>query len=271
MNVLNGFKKLLFWGMLCLSVFCFAATVYAVQTKITLKLLGVNPSKTNTQSMTLQAHLPKEVTPEDIIDRGDFNLTYDTQQGAYKVFGEYELAPGETIEREVTIKNIWLVSEAEIENLRKEINKTISFIKNTEFEERAQFLKQSIEVKLDKIIKRQNLSAANPQQHISNYRENLDLLEAAKNDLILARSFLTEGKRLPAITIWKVFFSVVGFLGVLATTLYIIWQRQAQMMKSSVKEDAAAKEEELAPEQYTAEEEQQINAEDIEDIMNKGE
>ena len=235
---------------------------------ITIKVLGVNPSKTQEQNVTLKAYLPKEVTPSDILSRSDLEMTYDTQQGAYFVFGDYMLEPEGSIEKEIVIKDIWVIPNAEIENLRTEIDKTIELIKNTEFEERAKFLKESIETKLERIVGRQSASAANPQAHISEYRDNLDLLEAAKQDLILARSFLSQAKRLPSITIWKVFFYVIAFLGILAASLYFVLVNQSKTLKENLEVlGAVSKEEEPAPEQHTAQEKKKVSAADIEDMM----
>ncbi|MFH2137741.1 MAG: hypothetical protein ABII88_04460 [Candidatus Omnitrophota bacterium] len=260
-------------GIFIVLFFCCVIFIFAqeAQANITLKVLGVNPSKTQTQIVTLKAYLPKEVTPIDVMDKGDLSMTYDTQQGAYFVFGEYELKPEESVEREVVIKDIWIVPDAEIDNLRSEIDKTIELIQNTEFEDRANFLKDSIESKLDRIINKQKASAANPQSHISEYRDNLDLLDAAKQDLMLARSFLTQAKRLPSITIWKLFFFIVGFLAVLAGSLYFIWANQAKAMKENAQQtETSAKTNEddgLTPEQHTAAEAKEVSAEDIEDLM----
>ena len=52
-----------------------------------------------------------EVKPKDIIYKGDLEIAYDTQQGSYYVFGEYEIKPLETLEKEIEIKDIWLIEE----------------------------------------------------------------------------------------------------------------------------------------------------------------
>jgi hypothetical protein len=103
-------------------------------------------------------------------------------------------------------------------------------LKNTEFAERATFLINSIESKLNQIMENQKNPAANPERHISDYRENLKTIESAKADLALARSFLSQVKALPTVVIWRLILIIVIFLGLLGTSFYFIWQKQLKVV-----------------------------------------
>ncbi|RKY37477.1 MAG: hypothetical protein DRP78_01015 [Candidatus Omnitrophota bacterium] len=214
-----------------LSIFLFIAV--NGYTNIVLKVVGISSSKTKVQKIVLKSYLPKEITPEDIIDKDDLDLLYDTQQSAYYVYGEYDLSPGESVEREVEMKDIWGISEARIVSLQAEADKTVELLKGTSFAERALFLRDSIKEKLDKIVQREKIAALNPQRHISDYRSNVELLETAQKDLILARSFLSQVSSLPPVAIWKVFFVVIGILFLLSIILYLSWYRQSMVVKTS--------------------------------------
>jgi hypothetical protein len=239
---------------------------------IVLKIMGVNPSPTQRQKVVLKAYLPKEVKLEHIIDRGDLNVIYDAEEGAYYVYGEYEVGPKDVVEREVEIEDIWSIPQNELEGLQKEVSQTLSLLEKTEFKERVAFLKESMETKLNEIINNQKVPAVNPQRHISNYRSNLKLLEGVKSDLMLARSLLAQAKPIPSITIWIVFFAIVGFLGVLGLVFYFIWNKQVKEISYvGLESPTKSEEEEIEVKARGGQgEEREIGAEDIEKIMREG-
>ena len=242
--------------------------VGTVQANVTIKLLGVNPSEEKMQIVKLRAYLPQEVTLEDVIDHGDMNIAYDISKGAYQVFKDYEVEPGDNVEREIIIKDIWIFPEEKLNNLRGEINKTIDFIRGTEFEEQAEFLRKSMDEKLNKITERQKTAASNPQQHISYYRENKELFNSAKEDLLLARSFMSQGKRLSAVKIWKLFIWVVLFLAGLGASLYFVWRKQFKMMKHSPSGSGEDKEMiEVVADEPKIGKHDEVSVEDIEDMI----
>jgi hypothetical protein len=189
-----------------------------------MKVISVNPSKQQSQRVPVKAYLPKEIKPENIVDKGDLEIGYDNQQGSYYAYGEYELSPGETLERTIEMSDIWVIPVSEIETLRIEADNTVKNLGDVEFKERLSFLQQSITSKLKEIQEKQNAAAANPEKHISDYRDNLKLLESVKADLVVARSLLTQTKPFSPITIWKLFFVIVGTLGIFAFVFNVIWQ-----------------------------------------------
>jgi hypothetical protein len=234
-----------------------AVLIPEVNASIVLKVIAVNPSKEEEQAVTVKAYLPKEAKPEDILDKGDLDSAYDTQQGSYFVFGEYTLKPGEVLERNIELRDIWVIQDAEIESIRLEAGKINSVLKNTEFGERASFLIDSIEAKLNQIRERQKTPPANPERHISEYRDDMKLLESIKTDLALARSFMAQAKAMPSFSVWKVIIAIIIFLGLLGLSFYFIWHRQVKAITIDdtffvPKEDQ--KEPEAAPARHEAEE-----------------
>jgi len=215
------------WIILCAVFLVFLAAL--AEASIVLKVMAVNPSKDQEQKASVKVYLPKEVKPDHIIDMGDLEASYDNQQGSYYVYGDYELKPGEVREINIELRDIWIIPESEIEALRAETKKIESMVKNTEFMERMDFLKNSIETKLNQVSESQINSPANPEKHISEYRENLKILESVKADLDLARSMLMQVKALPSVAIWRLIIAIVIFLGVLGAGFYLIWQKQVKI------------------------------------------
>jgi len=237
---------------------------------IILKLLSANPSKEQTQKVQIKAYLPKEVKPEHVIDKAELEMAYDTQAGSYYVYGEYELKPGETLEKDVELRDIWVISSSDIEALRADSDKLTGLLKNSEFADRAVFLKNSIDSKLNQIIENQKAPPANPERHISDYRDNLKVLESAKADVALMRSLLSQAKPFPAVMVWRVIIAIILFLGVLGGVFYIVWQKQVKAITHDT--FYVPKEEIVAPEVNTGrkdEEEKGPKPEDIEKIIAK--
>jgi len=200
----------------------------SAEANIVLKVVAVNPSKGQVQKVPVKTYLPKEVKPEDIVDKGDLEIAYDTQQGSYYVYNEYEVRPGEFLEKDIEIKNIWIIPSAEIESLYAEGKKIGDLLKNTEYADRSLFLKNSIESKLKQITDNQNNSPPNPERLISDYRDNLKALDSVRADIVLARGFLAQAKPggISGKMILRIIIIIVIFLGLLGGSFYFIWQKQ---------------------------------------------
>lgn len=252
-----------------ISLFALFLVVNEAMANIMLKVMIINPSKEQVQKVPLKAYLPKEVKPEDVMEKDDLDVAYDTQQGSYYVYGEYELKPGETLEREIEIRDIWTVADTEIESLRLETIKLADLLKNTEFAERVAFLKNNIDSKLNQIIENQRSSPANPEQHISDYRDNLRIFESVKADMSLARSLLSQAKPLPSVIVWRLIIAIIIFLGILGATFFFIWQKQAKIITQETFA-ASGKDEYFAsskPSAADGKEEKDIEADSIEKLL----
>jgi len=218
---------------LCLLIFCVRA-----EASITLRVVAVNPSDESIQTVPIKVYLPVEVKPESIIYKEDLEVAYDAQLGSYYVFGEYELKPKEVLEKEIEIKDVWIIDETQLIGLRKEAKDTFSGFEKTGYADRAAGLYKGIEKKLDEIEERQKSSVNNPSQHISDYRYCVSQLNSAKDDLVAAKTLLAEvePRGLTKLT-WKIIVFIIGFLGVLGVGFYIIWQRQAKLEQEKKPQD----------------------------------
>jgi hypothetical protein len=218
-----------FFLYLLLSVFCSLFFLAQAEAGITMRLMAVNPADSE-QTVPIKVYLPVEVKPEDVVYKGDLEVAYDTQQGSYYVFGEFLLAPKEVIEKEIEIKDVWVIDSGEVALLRQEAKDTLEGFKKTKYFERAQLLYSGIDKKLREIEEVQDLSSASPGYKISNYRNCLSLINSAKADLLAAKTLLSEAspKGMAGFT-WKVILFIVIFLGVLGGGSFYIWQRQSKL------------------------------------------
>jgi len=250
-------------------VFMILSIVFIINSalaSVVLKIIATNPSQNNARRVPIKVYLPKEAKPEDIIDKGDLQVGYDSQQGSYYVYGNYELEPLQVVERDIELRDVWIIEEAELTSLGAEAEKIKDLLEGSEFSQRADFLTNSIISKMNEIEDRQANSSINPEEHISEYRYNLELLKSAKTDLEVARSMLGNVRRFPKEAIWKLIIYVVAFLGVLSTSFYFVWHKQVNNLTGK-RESSSNEKSEFSQEDESEEEAPTSSEDDIEKML----
>jgi hypothetical protein len=262
-------KNKLVWLVLLLA-FVWVSDVYA---NIVLRAVLVNTSTTQKRKIPFRSYLPKEIKPENIVDMGDLEVAFDPKEGTYYVFKDYELAPKETITVEIELEDIWKIPQVEISSLREEAGKLTKVLANTDYYERANYLKNSIETKLAQIEHKQSVVNSNPGGYISDYRDNLKLLDEVKSDLAAAKTLVAQAKSVAPMLTWKLIIAIVVFLGLLGLIFFIIWQKQIKSM-GALTEEYTDSSEPQAPgpsaeegERRQASEDKKSNISDIEERL----
>ncbi len=164
-------------------------------------------------------------------------MSYDNQQGSYYVHAIYTVAPKEYKEIEIELKDIWEIPSEEIELVRLDARKVHAMLEDTEFSDRARFLIDGVEEKLDRILESQKKKPINPEDHISKYRENLRIYEQAKGEVEQARDMLSQTKPIALRATWKLILVITLFLGLLSLGFYVAWQRQVKLSEPPTIED----------------------------------
>lgn len=227
---------LLFFLVLTISLFL-AEGAFA---SIVLKSVVVNPSQTKTQEATLKAYLPKEVTPDDVLDLGDLNIDYDIEKGLYYVHKEVELEPGESVSRQVEIEDVWFIPESKLEQLIKKSNDLTKKLEGTEYFEPAVAISKNINNKYQSILNKQEDAAdALPQTHIAVYRENKIKMGEIEEMISKLRKMVDRielskgsgaGGKVSIKSTWWMIIGVVAFLGLVSFILFILWHKQAKVL-----------------------------------------
>ncbi len=204
---------------------------------VIIRSLVVNPSKKTTRTVPFKQYLPKEVKSEDIMDKGDMELTYDTQQGMYFVHQEIELAPGESKKLSVEIEDIWVIDEKEAKSLREQAAKYYDVLKDTPYVQRADFLLKKVDNTLSEVMSRQgNAVMVNPEEHISVYRENVKDLESAKEDILEMERISRGTYHISPLATWWMIVIIVVFLAVLSIFFFLVWQKKLKKLNVSADE-----------------------------------
>ena len=67
------------FSLLVFGSFRFLVPTVSADDSLTLKVMAINPSKDEAQPAEIRAYLPREVQPEDILEKGDLELAYDSK------------------------------------------------------------------------------------------------------------------------------------------------------------------------------------------------
>ncbi|MFH0763879.1 MAG: hypothetical protein V1927_02605 [Candidatus Omnitrophota bacterium] len=227
-----------------------------------------NPSKKKKQTANLKYDLPAEVMPKNIVDAAGLDVSYDFQKECFRVGKDnLELAPDETKQFTIKLRDIWKVPDIELESLKAHTQNLMSLLKGTEFLIQGQPIADKIYANLDAIAKSQSLKAA-PNEHIAYYRDNVVLLQEAKDGAGQLEKILSQSGTTPGVTItraerlkgggpqvqrmrgyegvsliadtifrgkapniattWKIIFVILGFIGVMSAFFFALWYVKAR-------------------------------------------
>jgi hypothetical protein len=151
---------------------------------VILKILVVNPSQTETQTIPMKVYLPREAGPKDIIDDlGDMKLEFDPDTGMYFVHAEVTLEAGQSVTKMVHMNDIWVFTEEQLGAFVSQAKETASQLEATAGADKAAALLQSVEKKVQEIQRKQAETAANPGEHIRAYRQGLTTITTIEQDL----------------------------------------------------------------------------------------
>lgn len=219
---------------LCLSSISGLWIDYA-QAGIVLKVVAVNPSQTKTQTTLLKAYLPREAKPKDVVELGDLETDYDVEKELYYVYKKFELVPGESVSRSVEIKDVWIISNTDLEALTTRTKELVKALRRTIYFDTAVVLQDELKEKSDKILRTQEQAmSALPQTHIAVYRDNVRIFNSMREILGKLENMLVETKigsgttrKISVESTWRVILGVVLALGFLSSVFFVIWHKQA--------------------------------------------
>jgi hypothetical protein len=155
-----------------------------VSASVVLKIRIENPSKTEAQTVPVKVYLPKEVNPKtDIMDLGGLKLNYDAATGTYYVHGEVPLGPGESVNKAVEMKDVWVQSEGELSAKLEEAKEAARQLEGTPYEEEGEALVSEVKKKIEQILKKQEETANNPGERIRAFRQGVQSLASVEQDI----------------------------------------------------------------------------------------
>ncbi len=211
---------------------------------MTMRVIAVNPSADKSRTVPVRIDLPQEVKPSDVLDHGELAVDYDTERSLYYVHKpEVTLAPKQTKVFEVLVRDVWYVPEADLTGLKSHTALLLHRLQKSEYYEAAKKLGDSIQSRLDDVIKMQEDETIGRRQRIGAYRRNLQGLQVIKEDIARMEKLLSfaGGPPVPQMlqesplksdapsttTTWLVIFLIIIFMGLLAGQFFFTWHRRA--------------------------------------------
>ncbi len=173
------------WLFCALALWLFAFAEVASAGKLVLKIQAANKSESQ-QPVSIRSSLPSRVTTNDIIDLGGLNLGYDVKSDTYYVFDTVELAPRQTLVREVQISDIWQISEEDLDRYQARSKTLNSALSGTSRSAEATEHAAVVEKLREEILTRQEenkITIVSPIRHIQAYEQSLKTLQELKQSV----------------------------------------------------------------------------------------
>ncbi len=74
------------------------------------------------KTSSIHFDLPGELTADDILDTNGLQLDYSVDDGDYFVYGDVSLKPKESKTFRIHVKDKWMVTQDEVNDLKKQID-----------------------------------------------------------------------------------------------------------------------------------------------------
>ncbi|MFA6636320.1 MAG: hypothetical protein WCV56_04370 [Candidatus Omnitrophota bacterium] len=228
-------------------------------------LLTIEASNPRDEERTLPVkfELPREIIPQHIEELGGMEIMYDSAKDMFYLFAERTFAPEETRRFQVRIKNIWKISELEINRYVEEAEEAYAKFEGLSDEPTVAILLESIKNNASTIIETQK-AAESVRDRVAVFRANQKLLRDIKDDLekmktltipeidkekqelsdVLRSEHIFETLRelsyklfkekLTASTVWRIIMLIVSFAIILTAVFYAIWIVKVKRNESRV-------------------------------------
>lgn len=151
------------------SFFLIFGNVSAIAQELTYNVLAVNGAD-ETREKDIDVLLPPELTIDDILETDGLELEYDVNEAAYRVKGQVKLGPKQSKTYRVRVRDVWRIESKQIEDIKNQIEESISRIREDENQAVAEARKEELLARLDFIVQEQARNADNVQRRVDGFR-----------------------------------------------------------------------------------------------------
>lgn len=183
----------------CLIMFFsfFLVSTEKVYAQVSINLVAVNAAS-EAKKIPVKFYLPKEVSPQDIIDIGVFELDYDVDKGSHFISAQVDFQAKESKTFKIVVRDIWRISQEEMALLKQQLEESLNLLKKSPNYEAAKRKKEEIDQQLDWILAQQVNYSNNIERRIEQYRAYYLQLEKIRKDVFsldyLEREGIAEGE-----------------------------------------------------------------------------
>jgi hypothetical protein len=136
---------------------------------VVINVLAVN-GKESPQERDIEASLPGEIVPGDVLDDAGLKVEYNVIDAGYYVHGKVPLQPKESKTFRVRVKDVWWVTPEQAENTRRLIEEGFKEMGAERGPDNGAAHRQKLLEKLNYILKEQDELSGSVDQRIDNYR-----------------------------------------------------------------------------------------------------
>ncbi len=221
-----------------------------------------NPSR-DPKTITVRSVLPKDIKPDDLLDKQGFDVLFDQDQKTYLLQRQDEFSPREHKKYTIVIRDIWSIPDEILNSLQNQTERLVRLLKPTPYEKFAEeqgnialallgeirklqeevsgslsleermraFVanSQKLEVVKAKIRDLQQLFLEIPEKRedpLEKLRILIKKLAEIKNLVLVAMGFTPDRP----IT-WWIILGIILFLGVMSGIFYMAWLKKLQENK----------------------------------------
>ncbi len=206
---------------------------------VELHFIITNPSDKK-QLVKFKQLLPKEATPESIMNADGLKVEYDPNAQNYFVSAEITLGGGESITKKVEMTDIWVFDLAELANIKKQAESYAKVLSGTQYEARGTLLVEELKSLVDSVAQSQATSYSTPQRHIVVYRNNvgkvkqIDQLMNKLKDLVTSsgasNGLVGSIGGIQTFSTWGIVLAIVFGFGLLAAIVFAMWRQQTLLI-----------------------------------------
>ncbi|MCK5215607.1 MAG: hypothetical protein KAR05_09670 [Candidatus Omnitrophica bacterium] len=150
---------------------------------LTLNIIAVNPTDESGKEVDVKFYLPRELEPEDVVDTGELELDYDVDKEVYFVHNKINFNAKESKTFKVKIKDVWIISQEEIDILKKQLEGNLAMSEEKPYFGEAEVIAGKIDSKLDYIFAQQKFYSEDVNRRIEEFRAYNELLKQLKEQV----------------------------------------------------------------------------------------
>ena len=244
------------WSLFVALTTVLPGTALAETGSVVLKIIVLNPSEKEPQTIPVKVYLPREATPKDVKDLGGLKLDYDPDTGLYFAQGEVTLEPGQSLTKTVQMEDIWVFTEPQLAAFVSRARERAGKLTEPSAAQEAAGIVKKIEQEVQEIVKRQEETEGKPGERIQAYRQGLATITTIEQDIATLEKLASPGlngkgpstkadPRIPLMAgsadsleeeaplgrslsmtaAWRIIFVILAFLGVLSAVFFLTWHR----------------------------------------------
>ena len=147
---------------------------------VVINILAVN-GKVTPQDRDIEAILPGEIRPEDVLDDAGLKVEYNVNDAGYYVHGKVPLQPKESKTFRVRMRDVWRITPEQAEDTRRLIEEGYKEMGAERGPENGAALRQKLLEKFNYLLKEQDELSGSIDQRIDNYRNYVLTLRDIRN------------------------------------------------------------------------------------------